>query len=52
MANKIVVQAQLFCGYSNSAETAEGYRSATLKIGIQTGTMIVSSELSKSDLMN
>jgi hypothetical protein len=50
--NKIVVQAQLFCGYSNSAELPRVNRSATLKIGIQTGTMTVSSELSSSVLMN
>ncbi len=50
--NKIVVQAQLFCGYSNSAELPRDNRSATLKIGIQTGTMTVSYELSSSVLMN
>jgi hypothetical protein len=50
--NKIVAQAQLFCGYSNSAELPRVNRSATLKIGIQTGTMTVSSELSSSVLMN
>ncbi len=50
--NKIVVQAQLFCGCSNSAEMLRVNRSATLKIGIQTGTMTVSSELSSSVLMN
>ncbi len=50
--NKIVVQAQLFCGYSNSAELPGINRSAALKIGIQTGTMTVSSELSSSVLMN
>ncbi len=44
--NNIVVQAQLFCGYSNSAELPRVNHSATLKIGIQTGTMTVSSELS------
>jgi hypothetical protein len=49
---KIVVQAQLFCGYSNSAELPRVNRSATLKIGIQIGTMTVSSELSSSVLMN
>ncbi len=49
--NKIVVQAQLFCGYSNSAELPRVNCSATLKIGIQTGTMTVSSELSSSVLM-
>ncbi len=43
--NKIVVQPHLFCGYSNSAELPRVNRSATLKIGIQTGTMTVSSEL-------
>ncbi len=32
--NKIVVQAQLFCGYSNSAELPRVNHSATLKIGI------------------
>ncbi len=51
-ATKIVVQAQLFCGYSNSAELPRVNRSATLKIGIQTGTMTVPSELSSSVLMN
>ncbi len=49
---KIVVQAQLFCGYSNSAELPRVNCSATLKIGIQTGTMSVSSELSTSISMN
>ncbi len=49
---KIIVQAQLFCGYSNSAELPRVNRSATLKIGTQTGTMSVSSELSNSMLMN
>jgi hypothetical protein len=50
--NKIVVQMQLFCGYSNSAELPKVNHSATLKIEIQTGTMTVSSELSSSVLMN
>jgi hypothetical protein len=50
--NKIVVQVQLFCGYSNSAELARVNRSTTLKIGIQTGTMTVSTELSSSVLVN
>jgi hypothetical protein len=50
--NKIVVQAQLVCGYSNSAELPRVNRSATLKIGIQTGTMAVPSESSSSILMN
>jgi hypothetical protein len=50
--NKIVVQAQLFCGYSNSAELARVNHSTTLKVGIQTGTMTVSPELSSSVLMN
>ncbi len=50
--NKILVKAQLFCGYSNSAELPRVNRSTTLKIGIQTGTMTVSSELSTSILMN
>jgi hypothetical protein len=50
--NKIVVQAPLFCGYSNSAELPRVNHSATLKISIQTGTMTVSSELSSSVLMN
>jgi hypothetical protein len=50
--NKIVLQAQLFCGYSNSAELLRVICSATFKIGIQTGTMSVSSELSSSVLMN
>ncbi len=50
--NKIVVQAQLFCGYSNSAELPRVNRSTTLKIGIQTGTMSVSSDLSSSIFMN
>jgi hypothetical protein len=49
---KIVVQAQLFCGYSNSAELPRVNRSSTLKMGIQTGTITVSSELSSSVLMN
>jgi hypothetical protein len=52
VVNKIVVQAQLFCGYSNSAELPSVNRSATLKIGIQTGAMTVSSELSSSVLIN
>jgi hypothetical protein len=46
--NKIIVQAQHFCRYRNSAELPRVDRSATLKIGIQTRTMIVSSELSCS----
>jgi hypothetical protein len=50
--NKIVVQVQLLCGCSNSAELPRVHHSATLKIGIQTGTMAVSSELSRSVLMN
>jgi hypothetical protein len=50
--NKIVVQVQLFSGYSNSAQLARVNRSTTLKIGIQTGTMTVSSELSSYVLMN
>jgi hypothetical protein len=50
--NKIVVQAQLFYGYSNNAELPRVNCSATLKIGTQTGTMSVSSELSNSVLMN
>jgi hypothetical protein len=50
--NKIIVQAQLFCGYSISADLARVNRSTTLKIGIQTGTMTVSPELSSSVLMN
>jgi hypothetical protein len=52
VVNKIVVQAQLFCGYSNSAELARVSRSTTLKIGIQNRTMTVSPELSSSVLMN
>jgi hypothetical protein len=52
VVNKIVVQAQLFFAYSNSAELPRVNRSATLKIGIQTGTMSFSSELSSSVLMN
>jgi hypothetical protein len=52
VVNKIVVQVQLFCGYSNSAELARVNRSTTLKIDIQIGTMTVSSELSSSILMN
>ncbi len=52
MVNKIVVQAQLFWGYSNSAELSRVNHSATLKIGIQIRTMSVSSELSNSVLMN
>ncbi len=51
VVNKIVVQVQLFCGYSNSAELARVNHSTTLKIGIQTGTMIVSPKLSSSVLM-
>jgi hypothetical protein len=50
--NKIILQAQLICGYSNSAELPRVNCSVTLKIGIQTGTMLVSSELSDSVLMN
>jgi hypothetical protein len=50
--NKIIVQAQLFCGDSNSAELARVNCSTTLKIGIQTGTMPVSPELSSSVLVN
>jgi hypothetical protein len=50
--NKIVVQVQLFCRYSNSEELPRVNRSTTLKIGIQTRTMTVSSELSSSVLMN
>ncbi len=50
--NKIVVQVQLFCRYSNSAKLPRVNRLVTLKIGIQTGTMTVSSELSSSVLMN
>jgi hypothetical protein len=50
--NKIVVQAQRFCKYSNSAELPRANRSATLKTGIQNRTMTVSSELSSSVLMN
>ncbi len=50
--NKIIVQVQLFCGYSNSAELPKVNCSATLKIDIQTGTMAVSSELSRSISMN
>ncbi len=45
MVNKIIVQGKFFCGYSYSAELPRVDRSATLKIGIQTGTMTVSSEL-------
>jgi hypothetical protein len=52
VVNKIVVQAQLFCRYSNSAELARVNRSMTLKIGIQTGTITVSPELSSSVLVN
>ncbi len=44
--NKIVVQVQLFCGYSHSVDLPRVNHSATFKIGIQTGTMTVSSELS------
>jgi hypothetical protein len=50
--NKIVVQAQCFCRYSNNAELPRVNCSATLKIGTQTGSMSVSSELSNSMLMN
>ncbi len=50
--NKIIVQVQLFCGYSNSAKLPRVNCSATLKIGIQTKTMLVPSELSNSILMN
>ncbi len=42
----------IFCGYSNSADLARVTRSTTLRIGIQTGTMTVSPELSSSVLMN
>jgi hypothetical protein len=52
MVNKIVVNTQLFCGYSNSAKLPRVNRSETLTIGIQTGTMLVSSDLSNSVLMN
>ncbi len=41
-----------FCGYSNSAKLPRVNCSETLTIGIQTGTMLVSSELSNSVLMN
>jgi hypothetical protein len=50
--NKIIGQAQLFCRYSNSAKLPRVNCSATLKIGIQTGTILVSSELSNSILMS
>jgi hypothetical protein len=50
--NKIVVTAQLFCGYRNSAKLPRVNCSETLMIGIQTGTMLVSSELYNSVLMN
>jgi hypothetical protein len=50
--NKIVVQAQLFCRYSNSAKLPRVNRSATSKISFQTRTMLVSSEQSKSILMD
>ncbi len=43
--NKIIVQVQLFCRYSSSAELPRVSRSATLKIGIQTETMLALSEL-------
>ena len=48
VVNKIVVQEQLFCGYSNSAELARVIHSTTLKIGIRTESMTVSPELSSS----
>jgi hypothetical protein len=41
-----------FCGYSNSAKLPRVNLSKTLTIGIQTGTMSVSSKLSKSVLIN
>ncbi len=41
-----------FCRYSNGVELPRVNRSATLKIGIQTGTMLVSSDLSNSILVN
>jgi hypothetical protein len=50
--NKIIVQAQLFCRYSNSAELPRDNRSTTLKIGNQTRTMAMSSELSSSILLD
>jgi hypothetical protein len=50
--NKIVVQAQLFCKYSTSAKLPRVNCSATSKIGILTGTMLVSSELSNTVLIN
>jgi hypothetical protein len=49
--NKIIVQVQSFCGYSNSTDLARVNHSTTLQIGIQTGTMTVSPELSSSMLM-
>ncbi len=52
LVNKIVVQAQFFCRYSNSAKLPRVNCSEALTIGIQAGTMSVSSELSDSVLMN
>ncbi len=48
----MLYKAQLFCGYSNGAELARVNSSTTLKIGIQTGTMTVSPELSSTVFMN
>ena len=50
--NKIIVIAQLFCGYRNSAELPRVKRSVTETIGTQTGRLSMSSNLSNSVLMN
>ncbi len=50
--NNFLVTAQLFHRYSNSAKLPRVNRSGTLTIGIQTGTMSVSSNLTNSVLMN
>jgi hypothetical protein len=50
--NKIIVTAQLSCGYSNSAELPRTKHSVTETIGTQTDTLLVSSDLSNSVLMN
>jgi hypothetical protein len=50
--NKIIVIVQLFCGYSNSAKLPRVKHSETETIGIQTGTLSMSSDLSNPVLMN
>ncbi len=50
--DKIIVTAQLFCGYSNSAELPRVKHSVTDTIGTQTGTLTMSSHLSNSVIMN